>query len=36
MIRWDAVFQPHVTEKTFRPLIFPAHHLPQPKGITHM
>jgi hypothetical protein len=36
MIRWNAALQSHVAEKTFRPLIFAAHHVPRSKGINHM
>jgi hypothetical protein len=33
MVRRDPALQTHVAEKTFRPLIFAAHHRPQSKGI---
>ena len=34
MIRWNAALQSHVAEKTFRPLIFAAHHVPHRKEST--
>ena len=36
VIRRDALLQTNVAEKTFRPFIFPAHRLPQTKGIGHI
>jgi hypothetical protein len=36
MIRGNAPLQRNIAEKTFRPLIFPAHGVPQSKGINPM
>ncbi|MET4120961.1 hypothetical protein ABIB85_007392 [Bradyrhizobium sp. JR1.5] len=36
VIRWNALLQRQVAVYAFRPLICPAHRVPQPNGIRHM